>query len=442
MVDGVPDLKTNDAPTEKHYWIGRDRLLEAKFKGIPFLCDDHEMETGRKWAAHEYPFRDLPYHEDMGQATKRFSINAYIIAKPGSDYKKQLDHLLAACESPGPGTLVHPFLGEYSGKVGKKPAVVCKSALLRENAVREGGVARLVLTFEMTGTPPVAGENFKFVAWGAKKTLNDAIAEFAKKLNFDGPNFITGGFISDITEFASSAQQVIGSIPDIYRQSAVGGLMEDLTQLDAAVAGAINSIPDVVEQIQDTISSIVDFPTSNLTFSAFNSLLEFTKFGDSDDPMSFQDDLEPIRSGTPSRDQQSENREILFSLIRQTAIAAGAAVALKMTLSSREDTEYIRNSIGEALSKEMQRAGDMDNDICYRAMQELRNNLFKYLQQAAGTLPQIKKYTIPSAVIPAVVLAYKEYEDLDREQEIIDRNKNITHPGFLPQGEDLELLSE
>ncbi|MFH1999959.1 MAG: DNA circulation protein, partial [Planctomycetota bacterium] len=77
-----------------------------------------------------------------------------------------------------------------------------------------------------------------------------------------------------------------------------------------------------------------------------------------------------------------------------------------------------------------------------RSMMELRNNLFRYLNQAAGSLPQVIEYTVPPAVVSSLVLAYDMYEDLDREQEILDRNRNIHHPGFLPAGEVLEILSE
>ncbi|MFH1998711.1 MAG: DNA circularization N-terminal domain-containing protein, partial [Planctomycetota bacterium] len=356
----VPNEIQGDPIGKGPGWAGRKRLNNGKgsFKGIPFNCDDHEIETGRVWVAHEYPHRDLPYHEDMRKQTKRFTVNAYILAKPGSDYKSQLDALLAACESPGPGTLIHPFHGEFSGKIGQKPAVVCTSVQLKENAVREGGIARLTMTFEMTGTPPVAGVDYLFKSAEAEKSLFDEMSDWAKDhLNFDGPDFIEDGFLLDIAEFASDAQQVIGVIPELYRQSAVGQLFNQLQTLDATISGMIDTIPDVVDQIQDMITSITEFPVSTRSFASFNALMELVKFGDDDDPLVYQDPLEPIPSGTPSREQQSTNRETLFSLIRQTAISGAAGAALKIELTNREDAEYIRNTIGTAISKEMQRAG-------------------------------------------------------------------------------------
>jgi len=41
-----------------------------------------------------------------------------------------------------------------------------------------------------------------------------------------------------------------------------------------------------------------------------------------------------------------------------------------------------------------------------------------------------------------LVLAYSKYNDLGREKEIINRNRSlVSHPGFLPGGKTLEILS-
>jgi prophage DNA circulation protein len=41
-----------------------------------------------------------------------------------------------------------------------------------------------------------------------------------------------------------------------------------------------------------------------------------------------------------------------------------------------------------------------------------------------------------------LVLAYNQYEDLEREREIITRNISIVqHPGFLPGGKTMEILN-
>ena len=46
-------------------------------------------------------------------------------------------------------------------------------------------------------------------------------------------------------------------------------------------------------------------------------------------------------------------------------------------------------------------------------------------------------------VLNTLSLAYDRYEDLNREGEIIERNKElILHPGFIPNGKIIDILSE
>jgi prophage DNA circulation protein len=64
------------------------------------------------------------------------------------------------------------------------------------------------------------------------------------------------------------------------------------------------------------------------------------------------------------------------------------------------------------------------------------------MQSIAAKLPSLFDYQVPTDVLPALVLAYNQYKDLDRENEIITRNRTlIPHPGFLPSGDTIELLS-
>lgn len=89
----------------------KDNLRPASFRGVPFQVDDDEGTFGRRVQVHEYPNRDKPYTEDLGRATRRFTINAYLV---GNDFFEARDRLIVAIDTPGPGTLVHPYYGEVA----------------------------------------------------------------------------------------------------------------------------------------------------------------------------------------------------------------------------------------------------------------------------------------------------------------------------------------
>lgn len=92
----------------------RSRLQPASFRGVGFKVDLSSFVGGRRTVTHEYPKRDLPSAEDMGRRARRYSLAAYIV---GGDYDRQRDQLIQALEAEGPGTLVHPYLGQYQANV-------------------------------------------------------------------------------------------------------------------------------------------------------------------------------------------------------------------------------------------------------------------------------------------------------------------------------------
>ena len=109
----------------------RDNLVQASFRGVRFSVDETEAPiAGRRVAVHEYPGRDQPFVEDMGRVTKRWTVEAFVL---GDDYDVVRDELIEASDMPGPGELVHPYLGSLQ--------VFCTACSLTERP-REGRMAR------------------------------------------------------------------------------------------------------------------------------------------------------------------------------------------------------------------------------------------------------------------------------------------------------------
>lgn len=129
----------------RHCWhhLGLARKgAQSESCGVEFGVTDAEGEGGRRTVTHEFPQRDLPYVEDMGLATAKFTIQAFVL---GSDYMDRRDKLKAALEKPGGGTLVHPWLGELQVAQGGPYK-------LRETA-QDGGMAVFTLQFVRSDAP-------------------------------------------------------------------------------------------------------------------------------------------------------------------------------------------------------------------------------------------------------------------------------------------------
>ncbi len=121
-------------------WL--DQLQPASWRGLPFAVKASEYPRGRRFALHEYPYRDLPWAEDTGRATRAVAFSGFVV---GDDCYAQAQALLDAAEQPGSGTLVHPSLGELT--------VALIEPLHPSERFDLGRVVELRFAFVETGTP-------------------------------------------------------------------------------------------------------------------------------------------------------------------------------------------------------------------------------------------------------------------------------------------------
>ena len=113
-------------------------LRPASFRGVPFFVDAAELEGGRRTVVHELPLRRRPIVEDLGPATRIHALDLYLL---GDDVFAARDRLLSALEEPGPGILVHPYLGSLE---------VTATAVRLRHSTREGRLVRLGVIFVQT----------------------------------------------------------------------------------------------------------------------------------------------------------------------------------------------------------------------------------------------------------------------------------------------------
>lgn len=107
-------------------------LLPGSFRGLTLHFLDTSSEHGRRVLEYLFPGVDAPAYDDFGLLPSVITVDALII---GDDYKAQVKALQRAFETPGPGQLMHPWLGPMS-VILEEPASISFSA-------RELRVARI-----------------------------------------------------------------------------------------------------------------------------------------------------------------------------------------------------------------------------------------------------------------------------------------------------------
>lgn len=111
-------------------------LAPASFRGARFLCPRDHVEQGRNTIDHHYPDSNRRYAEDNGFTPPVYHITAYL---HGAGLRGQFNALAAALNTPGPGTLAHPWLGSHLCAV-KGPWKVVRDD-------KDSGVLEIEITF-------------------------------------------------------------------------------------------------------------------------------------------------------------------------------------------------------------------------------------------------------------------------------------------------------
>lgn len=429
----------------------RDKLREASFRGVPFNVEDDEGEFGRRVQVHEYPNRDKPFTEDLGRATRRLTINAYLV---GNDYFEQRDRLISAIETAGPGTLVHPYYGELKGSIDGGVKV--------SHSQQEGRMCRV---------------SFQFVESGE---LSFPVAGLATEKKLEESTGLFDGAIEDVFSDFS-----LGGIGDFLQ----GDIIKDATAM-------LDTVIDTFEMVDDGVTAAMRLLQGDLSVilmppSAANDFVRTLQkawragdrlSGNSSDIVAMVKTLSGITldSGLAPRGTWTNSRSIrasdstststkkqlsnkIASVIRTTAIsAASEAVTLlpqpknttaqesaagdsdvinishpsmyaaeqpknKKNPPTWDELNDIRSSLNVAIDLEQTRISD---DMLFQRIfvmrTDINEDISRRLSQAERTILRT-----PDDVTPALVLAASWYDDASRESDILTRN-NIKHPGFVP----------
>lgn len=391
----------------------RDNLRAASFRGVAFHYAETGGEHGRRLARHEYPGRDLPFLEDLGRKAREHSLSAYVL---GADHMDQARRLIEACEKPGPGTLIHPYLGELR--------VACTGCRQRYTT-RDGGMAHFELSFVEAGDnryPTIRTDTAAAVDAAADEALSAVKTDFKKVFKVDGlPGFV-----------AEEAANITGLAADDIEASvrAVMAAGDDLAAFarDAAAlkADASTLVHDPAA-LADAVTGLIGHPAGGDVFAA--------------PPSSFGDDLAPVPATTPSRRAQGDNQAALSGLVRRGRLIERIRAASVRAFKTRLDAVNAREGLADLVDGETRSA----TAPVYNALTALQASLTRHVAAIAPALPRVVVHS-PTTTRPALAVANELYGDkpetlAGRAREIAGRNR-LRHPAMAPGGAELEALSD
>lgn len=447
----------------------RDNLQQASFRGIPFYVDTSTTGVGRRTEMHVYAntktgagkkFQDYVWAKDLGAEPDSFLIEGYVIQNLANnfDYFTERDNLIKALKTQGPGILVHP-----SFKEPMEVSVDGKASIIEKFPI-EGGIARFNMNFVQYNKPIFAQLDTDYVEAVDVSVLdmvNANLDNFTNLMNTAGAflGSLTAPLLTSIGKVQNAIAATKGAVASTI-SSAIGTISNVLTLVDSL----LTSPCDLIETIKDGVDATLGLvglageivqggvvgacsgETRGEVTTMDGTIVPETLGMSIAKNMSDNADYETSDLGNIP-DEQSDNLDLATVSTQSLMIGNAIKIAIRIDYSSQENMEYMLEVITDSLDNLINRIGslgdDVDAPLLYESVSDMRAVFVNSMYAKNTGLTKEIEYEVPSGVMSTLELAYNQYEDIDRCSEIFDRNPDlIKHPGFLPSGEEINILNE
>ncbi len=428
-----------------------EQLRPASFRGVPFAVLSGGVAFGRKTAVHNYPDRDTVWVEDLGRAPRRIHLTGFLV---GDDVIAQRDRLIAACETRGPGALVHPTLGRRT--------VTLDEAGMSERW-EQGRVFEVTFSF-VEGSQRLYPSNASATpaATLAAADQGDLAAALSFATNaiaaLQAGAAVVDQAVQTVTAWVSRVNGIVTDAATVYRfiatlpgsfgrqsmniggftsvqRSAPAGSATTQTQTGAnsvargSVASAGTATASAASGLEASTASGFG-PTAQALVAAAAAAAP--------DPYSTIQTLGRLASYSTD-DYNSETavgvarasiQQATGDLFQRAAVVAMARASASYQPTSAEDAAAVREIVLDALDAVILAAADEGDDGTYDALRAVRAAVVLDLDVRGANLPTVITVALASA-LPALTLAQRLYQDALRADQLVMQASPI-HPAFMP----------
>lgn len=378
-----------------------NQLNSASFRGVPFLLDSHELQSGRKIVVHEFPNKSDRYVEDLGGLKRTFKIRG-TITEP--NYKINRDALITALETAGIGTLIHPFYGTV--QVVPEPYTVSES-------LDRLGVAIFEMTFRESSPnifPAQSGnilsyinqlsENAAALSQLSMSSLWDVNNKF--RINYQNAQSILNNFTTVLT-----------SIPNPFNStpSAAATYQQELTKFSNSINSLINQPSQLSSEIVGLFSSL-DILTEDASqrFKSIQTLFNYSR------------DIPLPQNTTYARSQLIQNNLALYSQINFNALVNAYNAVSEIDFVSEEDLINAETILDNQFYYTIDNS-IFDEETIY-SLKDLRNQVRIFFEKNKINIRKVIVINTQQTTLTTLTYAY--YNSLDNDTLISDLNRMRT----------------
>lgn len=403
-----------------------NQLRRPSFRGISFELPMAEARPGRRVVTDELPGRDSPVHEDMGAATRSFSVTAVI---GGDSFLQKAATFEDALNTPGAGELIHPHYGELQVVVIGQPRIQHNGSAV--------GIVTFVIEFQKADDaayPAVALDTLSGLSFSSANLLSALRGDFIGRFVTDSlPDFISTDAIKQASNWVSTIETALSS----------GGLLSalkgEMPSWSSIGLGVVNDVTSLFDRIKDMVTPdktpVIGSASTSTKQSAVATVRALNEVVASTAP-----DVTGAATATLSTRQQNETA--LEGLFRGAAAATIAEVAMYADYESKEEALALRSETYESLSALRDLYGQAGWFDSWKATSQVMAAVQRDINDRVGRLPRTVRVRM-ATVRSSLAVAHRFYGDdldgmFDRADDIVRRNR-VRHPGFVPTRQ-LEVL--
>lgn len=406
-----------------------ETLRDASFRNVSFYLVDNEGTSGRRAIPRAYPKKEVGWTEDNGAVLSQQQINGKLV---GNNYQKQLDALLSALNTPGPGELVHPWFGVQKVQVGK---------VSHRLSTEEGGVAYISFEVFEAGERlfPSPTENTSLTSLSAADAVKEAFANGDYFAALDGLGDMTDSLLDDMEGLVMNLPTIPSALTDWVDRL---GRFKDLTGVIIAKPGELvrqmtsltSSIRDIVSEppwslrVYDQLSD--QWAGDKATKSATRSLpkdMPVVASSPSQGVVGMASSV-PV-TGVAMTTSMKDNINDFRQLVTVSSVVAKAEAVATMDFATAEEATNAGDTLAVQLSEQAAIAVENGQRDLWRALRDLRFSVVNDVRVRSAQLPDTRLVN-PTTTTTAALLAWRETGDTENRDTIVSRNR-LRDPSFI-----------
>lgn len=368
--------------------------LPASFNGVPFDAVEVSSEHGRRGAEGEFPFGENTAYADLGRRIRTYTLQGKI---QRDGFLGIAAALIAACELPGPGILVHPTRGILNA--------ACKSLKVSDKVEEEQGVTYVDMEFVEGNLWPnglsLIG-SLLGLAFGA--LIGTARDDFTVRYQVRKTSTARRTHVKNV------ARATVGQISNEYQQAIVGTtssnkyrILSDLQEV------AID--PHLVESTE-----ITDRAIALGTNAVAQEIGGQAKYDSMRRIVNFNSKSSKLTSPT-----DADTEEAVYTLARISGAVGMAQAATEVTYSRMDQVFTAMDTVDAVLLEEEIAARERCANMLQLELQRFRIEFKKTLYALAYSLPPLIDFNFYGGV-HSLVAAYSIFNDAKRHRELEQGN--------------------